>query len=359
MEVNETVRSAGAALFAVDPDSFRSLNGNDGAVYVCRRGDRAYVIKFIPVQVEHIPQYAEKLAFVNYLAKNGVLLAYPILSEQEQLFECLEVNGQNYLVIVTPFAKGKHVNSQRTPNEWNGRLFYNWGNIMGKMHALARRYPKWQRMHSENAIQPVINNSFSQPAPVYDGQTDTYIVDWQMEHTFFQHWSMEPEVIKRWLPLAETLKHLPITRASYGLIHNDLHHWNFLYDAKSPDGETITIIDFDVCTYHWFITDITIALHHAMSESAGKYPEKYQPFAQMFLQSFMKGYNEENQLDSFWWRQLNTFLTYRQILTYTAMSNSWPEKQRNPWQAGYLKQLRRAILSDTPVLPEAFVAQLG
>lgn len=337
MEVNEQVRIAGSALFSVDPESFRSLEGTDGAVYLCRRGELAHVIKFIPSTDENIPVFEEKLAFILYLADHGVNLASPLPSQNDRRYEQIEVDGEKFLVVLMPFAPGKQVNYIRTPNEWNEYLFFSWGQVIGKMHALTQQYPYWQRTGA-------------------DGTQISGIDDWETEHQFFANWSQEPKIVEKWLPLKDQLQQLPRTRDSFGLIHNDLHHNNFLYDPKAPAGKEITIIDFDVCAYHWFITDIAIALYHAMEETmGGRKAKDPSAVAMNFLQPFLRGYQQENKLDPFWLSQLNTFLKYRQILLYIALSNSWPEERRNPWQENFLKSTRRAILTDKPVLPKEFI----
>lgn len=337
MEVNEQVRNAGSALFAVDPASFRSMDGTDGAVYLCRRGERAHVIKFIPSTDKSLPEFDEKLAFILYLADHGVNLASPLPSQNDHLYEQIEVDGEKFLVVLMPLAPGKQLSYIRTPNEWNENLFVSWGQVIGKMHALTQQYPRWQRTN-------------------VDGNPDSLIDDWETEHQFFVNWCQEPEIVEKWLPLKDQIQQFPRTRDSFGLIHNDLHHHNFLYDSQAPAGKEITIIDFDVCAYHWFITDITIALYHTLMETMGGSKAKNSAAVAMnFLQPFLRGYQQENRLDQFWLAQMNTFLKYRQILLYIALSNSWPVERRSPWQTNYLKSTRRAILANHPVLPEEFI----
>lgn len=52
---------------------------------------------------------------------------------------------------------------------------------------------------------------------------------------------------------------LPKDKDSYGLIHNDMHQWNFLLD-----GDKINVFDFDDSLHGWFALDIGIALYHAL-----------------------------------------------------------------------------------------------
>lgn len=338
MEVSETVRRQGAALFAVDGDSFKSLNGNDGAVYLCRRGARAHVIKFIPMPEDRIARWHERLAFISYLAGKGVNIAMPIPSVNGELYERLVADGMQYVVVLTTQASGRSIEG-RYP-EWNPVLFEAWGRTIGQMHALAKQYPLWRREEPDEVVSAIDNDS-----------PDEHLYDWRMEHQFFARWSSsEPEIVKHWMKLRERLVQLPITREDYGLIHNDLHQHNFLYQEKLDGKGVLTIIDFDVCSYHWFMTDIGIAVFHALLATGGETNESRLAFTRSFLAPFRRGYEQNNILDNFWWQELGTFLKYRQILIYVALSGSWPEQSRNRWQVDFLGKIRRGITSGKPVV---------
>src|SRR5512133_3294229 len=153
MDINENTLTTGAALFGVDPLSLQARGGSDGAVYSCRRGDAACMIKFVPLPAGHQAVYQEKLAFILYLAENGVPVAVPQLSENGRRYETLPGVDGCYAVTVTPLAGGRHP-TPRNLYDWNERLFVCWGQVLGKMHALARAYPRWQRSSaSEGSTQ--------------------------------------------------------------------------------------------------------------------------------------------------------------------------------------------------------------
>jgi amicoumacin kinase len=344
MEVPAEIRLEGAARFAVDPDSFKSLNGTDGAVYLCRRGERAHVIKFVPMPHKHLRRWEERQAFVAYLAGRGVRIACPEPSIQGNLYERLNAGDEQYVVVLMPQAAGRTIEA-RYP-EWNPQLFQAWGRTIGKMHALAQQFPLWRREEPDS-----VADAFDENTP------DDHMMDWRMEHASFARWCSDPDIVQHWLPLREKLARLPVERSSYGAIHNDLHQWNFLYKEGQGEG-IITIVDFDVCSYHWFMTDIAIALYHAMLAGGGDTPASRAAFTERFLPPFRQGYEQENQLAPWWWGELNTFLKYRQILVYVALSNSWPEQHRAVWQTSFLGKMRKAILGGKPVLPETFVRAL-
>lgn len=332
--IDENTLAAGCALFGVDPQSLNYKGGSDGAVYLCRRGSRAHMLKFVPKPPEQLGEYEEKLAFIIYLAENGVPLAAPLEAQSGRRYEVLPGAQGQYVVTLTLLADGRHP-TPRNPVDWTERLFSCWGQVMGKMHALARAYPRWQKA-----------------APGEEGPP-SLVGDWREEHEFFCGWSKEARITEQFRQLYAPLAALPVERDSFGLIHNDLHMWNFLYNLNARGVFPITIIDFDVCAYHWFLTDIAIAAYHAITTGSHKNLGKREAFARHFLQHFMGGYRQENDLAPAWLERLPLFLRYREILSYIALSNEWPEGKRAGWQAAMLNEKRARILSG-----EALVGRL-
>ncbi len=331
MQVSETVRSAGAALFDVDPNSLDSLGGSGSAVYSCRRGSRECVLKFIPMPADQIPIYQEKIDFVCYLAEHGAPLVTLIPSAQGRLFECLPGEEASYGITLALRVTGRHA-SPRNPYDWNERFFEAWGQVTGKLHALARRYPRWEKSASPGEA--------------------TLLMDWQDECRFFVEWCPEPKIAAKLAPLHDLFQALPRDRSGYGLTHNDLHMRNFLYYPEVRAGNPITILDFDACAYHWFFNDIACALYHALIQGGRNSPAARQVFARTFLDCFMQGYTRENELDRAWFQHLPAFLKYRDILLYVAVSHDWPEGKRTRWQISFLAEKRARILRGVPILTE-------
>ena len=121
---------------------------------------------------------------------------------------------------------------------------------------------------------------------------------------------------EKWLEIKEKLLALPINRDSYGFIHNDNHQMNII--AK---GSEISVIDFDCAECHFFINDILLPVQGLLFDVTGGMlsPIEKPEVLKEFYKHFLKGYNTENQLDSFWFGQLGVFLEYRRLLLYTVL----------------------------------------
>lgn len=326
MIVEDAILLQGAERFGVDPGSFVSLGGTDGAVYRCRVGSRAYVMKFIPMEQQSEAVYLEKVAFVSYLADHDVPIASPVESISGKRVESVEGGEKGYLVTLTQLADGRHP-QPRNLYDWNERLFQVWGQVIGRMHALAKTYPCWERT------------------------PETEIEGWQEEFQFFINWCDDPPVKAKWMELYPHLAELPRDRSNYGLTHNDLHQNNFFYNPDARGVHPITIIDFDVCAYHWFITDIAVAVYHAATNGSTTKITERRERTYSFLKPFLRGYHQENQLENCWLEQLPLFMKYREILLYIALTNSWSEDERQkPWIRRWLAEKRARTLRDEPII---------
>jgi amicoumacin kinase len=325
MQVSDTIAAAGAEVFGVEVSSLHSMGGTDGVVYSCRRGSRAYIMKFVPLPEERKAGYAERIAFIHYLVENGVSIAAPVESLAGNLYEILPAEPDPFAVTLSPLASGRNP-QPRNAYLWNEKLFTAWGQVMGRMHALARRYPAWNK----------------------DGATCLH--GWREEYDSFARMIQEPKVRARWLALLDPLSELPIERDGYGLVHNDLHHWNFLYHPDAAGNQPITVVDFDVCGYHWFAQDMAIPLYHAVTETIHSGKAQRLEFARVFLRSFLDGYLKENDLDPAWLQRLPLFVNYREVLVYLALSRDWPAEHRARWQSNFLAEKHARIIRGEAVM---------
>jgi len=116
---------------------------------------------------------------------------------------------------------------------WNETVFCNWGNTIGKMHRMTKKY-----LPPEGAYK----------RPLFE---DNFIS--------LDHYENIPTVYKKMAQIQKDILTLPRDRDSYGLIHSDMHQYNLLINKGS-----ISVLDFDDCIYGFFALDIGIALYHAL-----------------------------------------------------------------------------------------------
>jgi Ser/Thr protein kinase RdoA (MazF antagonist) len=330
MKIDPTILSEAAKLYDLSISDLHPLGGMEGMALEFKRDHKDYVLKITPREKgdsDQARQIEEKSAFINYLAENGVRVAKPIPSPTGNWVEVHETEEKIYLISAATKAAGKHIEIYNS-NQTSPAFFQSWGRVTGQMHALAKKYPNWKKDS--------------------DGGNTSAITDWKGEHQFFRGWCRHDGIRQKWVELGEKIESLPQTRQGFGLIHNDLHPWNFLVDARGQ----ITVIDFDVCTYHFFIKDIAIALFFANWNGKPQKGQSKDTYLTNFFRNFMTGYSVENDLESLWFAQLPLFLRHHQILLHTVFTDEW--EKPNPWQANTLKKWEHQILKDIPVVSILF-----
>lgn len=331
MKIDPQILTKAAQLFNLHVSDLRPLGGMEGMALEFKRDGYAHVLKITPKSKQNpaeVRQLEEKLEFIDYLAENGVRVAKPIPSPAGSWVETVETDQTIYLINALAKAEGKHLDLYNLIGG-DAAFFQGWGQVTGQMHRLAKSYKSWEK----------------EPG---DGSPPSEIGDWGTEHQFFSNWCQYDDVRTKWIELGQEIEKLPRSSASFGLIHNDLHPWNLLVTQQ---GE-ITVIDFDVCAYHFFIKDIAIALFFANWNGKSSRGQSKDEYLTAFFQNFMTGYSQENPIDEFWLKQLPLFLKHHQILLFTVFTDEW--KTPNKWQSDTLKKWQRQILNDIPVVRMQF-----
>jgi Ser/Thr protein kinase RdoA (MazF antagonist) len=332
VHLDPQILSQAAQSFGIDLSSLNPLGGMDGLALAYCQADHEYVLKVNPISKDdpgQAAQLAAKSDFIYYLAKNGVRVARPVHSPGGRWVETVHAEDQDYLVTAATRAQGAHINLYDRKKA-GPDFFQAWGQVTGQMHHLAKAYPWWCKHPVEIEV----------PSPIHD---------WRQEFESFRRWSGDDtEIQAKWIELGESIATLPVNRESYGLIHNDLHPHNFLVDREGQ----ITVIDFDVCTFHFFIKDIAIALFFADWVGKPARNQSRDAYLTSFTQNFLRGYANQNDLDDFWYGELPRFIKHHQILLYIVFSHEWTRP--NPWEAKTLEKWRHQILQDIPVVKILF-----
>ena len=215
MKIDPQILTQAAQLFNLHVSDLRPLGGMEGMALEFKRDGNAYVLKITPKSKDNpaeVRQLEEKLEFIDYLAENGVRVAKPILSPAGNWVETVETDQTIYLVNTLTKAEGKHLDLYNLVGG-DTAFFQGWGQVTGQMHRLAKSYKSWVKVSG-------------------DGSPTSEISDWQSEHQFFANWCQYDDVRKKWIELGQKIEKLPHTRASFGLIHNDLHPWNMLVTSR-------------------------------------------------------------------------------------------------------------------------------
>lgn len=269
---------------------------SDGVVYAYPYKDARRLLKIMAIPVENRHRgllcLEERLQFMRFLGENGTHIAFPRLSPQGNLYETVLFGPHLWVGYSMEVVPGKTKRGDR----WNAEFFRNWGQTVGMLHRLARRYPSW-----EASVDPASGEKF---------------LTWYEEWESFYNWCQDDKVKLKWVEIKGRLDALPVTRNVFGFIHNDPHIWNLLVD-----GDRITLLDFDVANHHWFVNDIAIACQSVLFSLSGGMDRPVHRREKLlgFLSFFMEGYEREYHLSSEWLDRLDLFIAYRRILLFTVM----------------------------------------
>ncbi|SEN40298.1 phosphotransferase enzyme family protein [Lihuaxuella thermophila] len=297
--------------------SLKRIGGFWENVYEYERDGEACVLKLIPIAVKDRNLIYSELQWVSFLRTQGIRIPRQILSVHGKTVEEIRRLPVPCCIISFQKAPGKFVNPEN-PSEWNRTLFRRWGQVMGRMHSLSGKF------HRHQSVPP------------------------------FEEWN-EGEIYHRDLSFAESsirdrlnaclarIETFPKNERSYGLIHNDFHHRNFLLSYR---GEMI-LFDFADVKYHWFTYDIAIALYHALSSVE---QQDRAGFKTMFLESFMSGYLLEHQLEEGWEEQIDFFLEFRLLFSYLHQMTHLNREKASEETIRHLRRMKEKLLRGESVL---------
>jgi Ser/Thr protein kinase RdoA (MazF antagonist) len=307
-----------AAAFQVNPGNMQELDGFENFIYEGQTEQTAVILRLSHSSKKDRIQIGSELAFVNYLVLHGAGVARPLGNHIGQLVSEIPLSDGSYFSAVCfEKAPGRHPQGA----DFNPVLYRAWGSAMGKMHRLSRTYippqPSLQRIHWNEEVE-VTRAAYYLPA----GQQ---------------------RVVEMVALYTQRLQQLPVTAGNYGVIHNDLHPYNFLYD-----GINLTMIDFEDSVQMWYIADLVTSLFmvsvwppHGLSR---------EDFTRSFWPHFVRGYRQENDLPHEWLASIPLFLKFRELGMYVAFYRACDMENLDPWPAHFLNGRRERIEQDLPYM---------
>jgi Ser/Thr protein kinase RdoA (MazF antagonist) len=310
------------APYGLSADAVEYLGGgrqdNDGIVYAFRQGGRPMVVKILAWKEPEEEfawtrqRYQERISFAFYLGDGGAPVVHPVKDGDGLLYRHSHDGEHGYVSYLMERVNG----NPPKPDQWDDALLGLWGGAVGRMHALAVRYNHWRQ------------------SPQQD-KHGTPQLGWLNEAQGFLDWCRDQEIKQLWRGMATRLVSLPVERHCFGFIHNDPHGHNVLYDGKA-----LCVIDFDVANYHWFATDVSIALQSVLFVAGGmERPVSDMEAVKRFLNGFLAGYEREHHLDDEWLSRLDLFINYRRMLLFTVMQD-WLDT-RQDLKDGWKRMIRQ------------------
>ncbi|RRJ66025.1 hypothetical protein EHV15_26245 [Paenibacillus oralis] len=272
------------------------------------------IIKIFNKMFDSEEEILSEIEWTQYLKANGVSVTIPKL-----------INGESYVNNLTDnlffvaYEKAKGVHIDPCGEDWNDKLFRQWGMGMGRMHFLSKMYkgkykrPEW----NEHKIYQVNMNS------------------------------LDSKIEEKWEKYLQAIKSMSCSKELYEIIHGDLHHHNFLYNNNE-----ITYIDFGDSEFNWFAYDIAIAIYHASQIIKDK--SERDKFASQFFESFIEGYSKENSVGEIV-KHVDFFINFRHVYSFVYHHHFLQIDQLNRQQMKYLEEMKQTIVNQDTYLGKSLV----
>jgi amicoumacin kinase len=298
-----------AALYRKTSADFEYLTQVQNTIFTFQQDGEFFVLRCTPESHRSSEQVEAELEWVEHLKKSGLPVAAPLQAQNGLLANRVEMEGIRYTSAAFQKAPGEI--GQQT--YWTPATFRLWGNVMGRMHRAASTFqPSGKRRHDWTKHLPC------------DPRED------------------EEEIVAqaKLRELVSKLNYLPRSESSFGLIHSDLHFWNF-----SMTGRDLTVFDFDNCEYHWFLADLGTVIFEAATCIHQTRPR--QEFIASFLGEFLAGYRLAHDFGEEL-RCLPIFVKLREIQIFLILSRRWRGRELGPFQKKFFSTVRETVLQDKP-----------
>jgi len=315
---SDRIRAEAGARYGVKDSELESLDGFESFIFRYRRNGSEYILRVSHSIRRSCELIRGEVNWIRHLAGNGVPVADAVPSESGGLVEEIsDDHGGSFLATsfrgiqgVTPWEYG-----------WSRELFEQYGELVGKMHRLARSFDPAVRLR-----------------PLWSSR--------ELGGDLLKMIPEEQAMVRRQLVRAEeSASKLPCGSDCFGLVHFDAHGGNMLIDRNGK----INLFDFDDCCWSWFINDLAIVLFYMVTNAPE--PEKT---AEKFLEPFLSGYSRENSLEGKWLDSIPLFLKIRDIDLYSVLHRRVDVNNLTGWCGTFMDGRRQKVEGGIPYLDMYF-----
>ena len=273
--ISDNIKNFTITEYSFDKEPIHFISASTNEVFMFFKNKVPYIVRYSKRPAEWIDQITAEMKWLYYLANNGISVSLPLHTIGGELVTAIYDEGENCIISAYEMAAGTFWDANN-PDKWNDTIFYNWGKTMAEMHVITKPYKAEIRRD-------------------------------EFKHSWSDNVKACPSVFRIGEETLAEINEMPRDIDSYGLIHNDLHPWNFYID-----GDKINVFDFDDSIYGWYALDIGIALYHGLwwGRKGGEFTER-------IIKNFMKGYLAVNQLSDYNLSKIPLFMKFRQICKFS------------------------------------------
>lgn len=284
-----------------DEGSVYYFRASANFLFIFKKNNKTYFLRFSDSSEKELSSIESEIVVLEYLREKAIRVALPVKSLNNNYIETVETEIGTFYAVVFEALPGKQFETEELDLE----QFFKWGSSLGELHSIFKIMPEKYRLNRKSWSDQLIE--IKQQLPVYEAAA-------QRELEQLITWS----------------DGLNISESNFGLIHFD-----FELDNQRWDNEVIGILDFDDCMNHWYVADIALALRDIFKKEVD--------LENPFFQEFLKGYQNETDLDFSLLEQLSNFLRLHKIMSFTRLLQT-VDVQETPDQPAWLSNLRLKLL---------------
>ncbi|MCW3792055.1 phosphotransferase [Paenibacillus sp. LS1] len=291
------VLNEAAQKFNIVESSLQDLEGFQNFVYFGKSNETSVVLRVTHKSHRSEEEILSEIDFINYLSKNNVSVSKAVNSIDGGFVEKID-NGEFYATSFE-FSSGRKARIAEESNLFYQRV----GNYTGRMHNLSKKLNPIDDLNRRQWHEKefLINMKKYLPAEL------SYVID-------------KYEILKN------ELSRLPKNTDSYGIIHGDLNHGNYL-----NIDDDVFFIDFDEAEYSWFVSDIAIPLFYEIPIPWVVDGKQRLEITKRYYYNFMDGYVKENTIDNACLKLIPYFINLRQFGVVSAIYRSYNFHNYNNW----------------------------
>lgn len=298
--------------WSYDPESldmFQYYRISSNAVYPFRDQGEVRLLRFAPVEEKNQVNLSAELEFLRYLRTKhyGAMEAMPSLSGTE-LVEAHTPWGTYYASVFK-----RVLGSQLGGIQLTDTILYSYGQALGELHHLSRRFTPEQEKKRRWTYADVLN--------------------WMQEN--LKEFPTETAALNEVEILQTTFATWPMTQQNFGLIHYDFELDNVFYDEGS---QSCYAIDFDDSMYHWYAMDVEQSLDSLREEIE---PEQWEQKKQLFLNGYWSKAGERYDLEGMFPACRRFANLYGYVRMLRSVAEQWSHEPE--WMSGLRARLERKM----------------
>jgi len=296
--------------YGVDLSQAELLKSNFNLVF----GTETLIIRFSPASKKGLKEIKAELKWLLFLTERGILVNSVQPSKAGEPYLETVVQQETLYCVVFERSQGNTVKEA----DWTPDHFRKVGAFTGRLHRASLDF--------------------------HDAIDDNFIHWWeQSKCAVFSALPQDqrglPAVLKS---LNEQFAATPRSKATYGVIHYDIHHENYFLLRDQP-GEPLFLFDFEMTCRGWYLQDIAVILYYASNRNTSSGKTDRASFEAAFLAAFREGYQQHVSELVFDEGFIQAQLLYRDLLVYAYVLDVWQGRTRSEGDQRFLDLLEANI----------------